>query len=227
MKKIIFSILICFSFTLCANAQILRAEDVENYAKEKYGKNWIDAALNLASSLELDKNYSLTYVEVIEAPNKSRELLYILLNYWFTASFNDANSVIKLNDKELGTIIASGFIEGVALHTGGANSYKVNLRPVIKCDIKDNKIRITYTVPYYSVVKAGGGGIMGAIGGIIPIIFDEKWTLDKCYPFDLKDRHKNTSSKAFVMAHAYSNVIIDKIEEVVKNGLIGNEDEDW
>ena len=101
MKKIIFSILICFSFTLCANAQILRAEDVENYAKEKYGKNWIDAALNLASSLELDKNYSLTYVEVIEAPNKSRELLYILLNYWFTASFNDANSVIKLNDKDI------------------------------------------------------------------------------------------------------------------------------
>jgi hypothetical protein len=77
-------------------------------------------------------------------------------------------------------------------------------------------------VPYYSVVKTGGGGIMGAIGGIIPIIFDEKWTLDKCYPFDLKDRHKNTSSKAFVMAHAYSNVIIDKIEEEQKIDYIIN-----
>lgn len=29
------------------------------------------------------------------------------------------------------------------------------------------------------------------------------------------------------MAHAYSNVIIDKIEEAVKNGVVGNETEDW
>ena len=30
-----------------------------------------------------------------------------------------------------------------------------------------------------------------------------------------------------VMAHAYSNVIMDKIEEAVKSGLVGNEDDDW
>lgn len=29
------------------------------------------------------------------------------------------------------------------------------------------------------------------------------------------------------MAHAYSNVLMDKIEETVKNGLVGNETEDW
>lgn len=43
----------------------------------------------------------------------------------------------------------------------------------------------------------------------------------------LVDKHKKTSSKALVMAHAYSNVIMDKIEEAVKNGLVGNEDSDW
>ena len=26
---------------------------------------------------------------------------------------------------------------------------------------------------------------------------------------------------------AYSNVLMDKIEETVKNGLVGNETEDW
>jgi aspartyl/asparaginyl beta-hydroxylase (cupin superfamily) len=51
--------------------------------------------------------------------------------------------------------------------------------------------------------------------------------LDKCFPFADKDSHKKTSSKAFVMAHAYSNVVIDKIEEAVKSGLVGNEDEEW
>ena len=30
-----------------ANAQILRAEELEEYAKEKYGEKWVDAAKNL------------------------------------------------------------------------------------------------------------------------------------------------------------------------------------
>ncbi len=29
------------------------------------------------------------------------------------------------------------------------------------------------------------------------------------------------------MTHAYSNVIMDKIEEAAKNGLVGNENNDW
>jgi hypothetical protein len=33
--------------------------------------------------------------------------------------------------------------------------------------------------------------------------------------------------KALVMTHAYSNAIMDKVEEAVKNGLVGNEDDDW
>jgi hypothetical protein len=53
--------------------------------------------------------------------------------------------------------------------------------------------------------------------------------LETCFPFIEKDGHKakKTSSKALVMTHAYSNVIMDKIEEAVKNGLVGNENEDW
>lgn len=53
----------------------------------------------------------------------------------------------------------------------------------------------------------------------------EKWGIETCYPFSPKDQHKakKTSSKALIMAHAYSNVIMDKIEEAVKNGLVGNE----
>ena len=89
------------------------------------------------------------------------------------------------------------------------------------------KIRVTYTVPFYEVEKLAGGGILGAMGGNRGVKIDENWVLDKCYPFAEKDSHKKTSSKALVMAHAYSNVIMDKIEEAVKNGMAGNESEDW
>lgn len=227
MKKFFLALFTAVFVCTTANAQILRAEELEDYAKEKYGEKWIDAAANLGSQLTLDKNNAITYVQVIPAEGKSKDQLYILLNYWFTSTFNDANSVIQLNDKELGTIIAQGFVEGIASHAGGTNAYTINLKPVIKCDIKDNKVRVTYTVPYYSVIVAVGCGWIGAVGGTIPSRSDQNWPLDECFPFVKKDSHKKTSSKALVMAHAYSNVVMDKIEECIKNGLTGNEDDNW
>lgn len=229
MKKLILSTLTCFTFIICANAQILRTEELEEYAKEKYGEKWVEAAENLAQTLSLDKNNALTYTQVIEAPDKTKEQLYILLNYWYSATFNSGKAVIQLNDKDAGVIIGKGFIDEIATHIGGMNQYMVHLEPIIKTDIKDYKIRITYTVPFYTVVKMAGGGIMSAFGDgrTRPTRVDENWVLDKCYPFVKKDSHKKTSSKALIMAHAYSNVVMDKIEEVVKNGLVGNENEDW
>ena len=68
---------------------------------------------------------------------------------------------------------------------------------------------------------------MGAMGGTIPTRSNQNWTLDKCYPFAKKDSHKKTSCKAFVMAPAYSNVVMAKIEECIKNGLSGHENDHW
>lgn len=224
MKKIFILAAFCF-ISITMNAQILRAEELEKYAKEKYGEKWIDAAANLKLRINLDKNRCLTFVQVINADGKSKEQLYVLLNYWITHTFTDANSVIQLNDKELGRIIAKGYVKSIAYHIGGSNSYDVSITPVIKCDIKDEKVRVTYTAPFYSVIKNEAGGWMTR--NTTPSIHKENWTLDSCYPFATKDSHKKTSAKAFVMTYAYSNVIMDKIEEVITNGMIGNELEDW
>ncbi len=227
MKKVIMMLVLSCSTMVSVNAQILRAEELEEYAKEKYGDKWVDAATNLASQLTLDRNNAITYTEVIPAEGKSADLLYVILNYWFTTTFNDANSVIKLNDKELGTIIAQGYVGSIAQHAGGSNSYDVSIKPVIKCDIKEGKVRVTYTIPFYSVVRMAGGGWLGAMSGTRATRSDENWTLDSCFPFAEKDSHKKNSCKALVMAHAYSNVVMDKIAECVKNGLTGNEDDNW
>ena len=229
MKKLIISIALIFGAFMTVNAQILRADELEKYAKEKFGDKWVEAATNLGSQLTLDKNEAITYAQVIEAPRKTKDQLYVLLNYWFTSTFNDANSVIKLNDKELGTIIAQGYVADIAQHAGGTSTYDVSIRPVIKCDIKEGKVRVTYTVPFYSVVRMIGGGWMSALGGskTPPTRSDENWTLDTCFPFAAKDSHKKTSCKALIMAHAYSNVVMDKIEECLKNGLTDNEGDNW
>ncbi|MCD8295460.1 MAG: DUF4468 domain-containing protein [Clostridia bacterium] len=227
MKKRILMLLLACGAVVSLSAQIIRTEELENYAKEKFGDNWVEAAQNLGSQLQLDQNNGLTYVQVIETPGVSKDQLYVLLNYWFTSTFNDADAVINLNDRELGTIIAQGYLSNIAQHTGGMNSYSVSIKPIIKCDIKEERVRITYTVPYYTVIKMAGGGIMGALGGTVGTRVDENWTLDKSFPFYEKDKQKKTASKALVMSHAYSNVLMDKIEACVKQGMTGNENDDW
>lgn len=225
MKRLLLLAMLLSISMMNVNAQILRTDELEEYAKEKYGNNWTEAANNIASQITLDKNNGITITQIVPVEGKTKEQLYVILNYWFTSTFNDANSVINLNDKELGTIIAQGFVKTIAYHKGGTNAYDVSIKPVIKCDIKDEKVRVTYTVPFYSVIKIKGGGIMG--DRRFPKSVEENWTLDSCYPFVKSDSHKKTSCKALVMAHAYSNVVMDKLEECIKNGLSGNETEDW
>lgn len=222
-------------------AQVMKSADLEKYAKSKYGDKWLDAAMNIRQGLTLDKNESLTYQQVIEAPGKTKEQLYIALNYWTTATFKDKQA-ITLNDKDAGCIIISSTLPNIAEHTGTLNKYSVGITPVIRIDIKEGKIRVTYTVQTYDVLADISGGWLSPSDENNKTygdskrkkddktnakLFDEQWEIAKHYPFVEKDSQKRTCAKALVMAHAYSNAVLDKIEEAVKNGIVGNEDEDW
>ena len=242
MKKLKFWMLAAI-LTLCgasAQAQVMKAADLERYAKERYGDKWLDAAANLSKGLALDKNQSLTYQQVIEAPGKSRQQLYVALNYWATATFKDKQA-ITLNDKEAGCIIISSTIAGIAEHTGTLNKYSVSITPVIRLDIKEGRIRVSYTVQNYDVLADISGGWLSPTDDSRKTygdskrkmedktnanLYDERWEIARHYPFVEKDAQKRTCAKALVMTHAYSNAIMDKVEEAVKHGIVGNDDDD-
>ncbi|MBR6964068.1 MAG: DUF4468 domain-containing protein [Prevotella sp.] len=226
---------------MSAQAQVMKAADLEKYAKQRYGDKWLDAARNLSTQLELDKNQSLTYQQVIEAPGKTKQQLYVALNYWVTATFKDKQA-ITLNDKEAGCIIITSTIVDIAEHIGTLNKYAVSISPVIRIDIKDGKVRVTYTVQTYDVLADISGGWLSALDSDQKTygdskrkrddktnarLYDEQWEIARHYPFVEKDAQKRTCAKALVMTHAYSNAIIDKVEEAVKHGIVGNEDDDW
>lgn len=232
---------ILFCGAVSMQAQVMKAADLEKYAKERYGDKWLDAAANLASGLSLDKNESLTYQQVIEAPGKTKQQLYVAMNYWATATFKD-NQAITLNDKDAGCIIISSTIKNIAQHTGTLNKYSVSITPIIRIDIKEGRIRVTYTVQTYDVLADISGGWLSPTDDAKKTygdskrkaddktnanLYDEQWEIAHHYPFVQKDAQKRTCAKALVMTHAYSNAVIDKIEEAVKNGLVGNDDEDW
>ena len=224
-----------------AQAQVMKSADLEKYAKEKYGDKWLDAAKNLGSTLTLDKNESLTYQQVFEAPGKTKQQLYVAMNYWATATFQDKQA-ITLNDKEAGCIIISSTIRNIAEHMGTFNSYSINITPIIRIDIKDGKVRVTYTVQNYDVLTDISGGWLSTTDDSKKTygdskrkqddvtnanLYDEQWEIAKHYPFVEKDAQKRTCAKALVMTHAYSNAVLDKVEEAIKNGMVGNDDDDW
>ena len=234
-------LVICGAMTV--QAQVMKAADLEKYAKEKYGDKWLDAAKNLAEGLTLDKNESLTYQQVIQAEGKTKEQLYVALNYWATATFKDHNA-ITLNDKEAGCIIISSTIPSIVEHMGTISKYTVSITPVIRLDIKEGRVRVTYTVQNYDILNDISGGWFGMTPNgeknksygdgkrkmddkTNVSLYDEKWEIARHYPFVEKDAQKRTCAKALVMTHAYSNAIIDKVEEALKNGIVGNEDDEW
>ena len=233
--------ILTISGTMTVQAQMMKAADIEKYAKEKHGDKWLDAAKNLAEELTLDKNESLTYQQVILAEGKTKEQLYVALNYWATATFKDHNA-ITLNDKEAGCIIISSTISNIVEHTGTLNKYSVSITPVIRLDIKEGRVRVTYTVQNYDILRDISGGWLSPVdkddktfgdskrkkGDMTNAsLYDEQWEIARHYPFVQKDAQKRTCAKALVMTHAYSNAIIDKVEEALKNGIVGNEDDDW
>lgn len=240
MKKYLFAVVLLIFGMGSAQAQIMKASDLEAYAKERYGNRWLDAAAAIAPNLSFDKNGSLTFQEVIEAPGKNKSQLYIALNYWVTATFKDKQA-ITLNDKDAGCIIISSTIKNIVEHMGTINKYSVSITPVIRVDIKDGKVRVTYTVQNYDILADKSGGWLSFNDDNRTYgdskrkqedktnenLYDEEWLITQHYPFVEKDAQKRTCAKALVMTHAYSNAVLDKITEAVKNGLVGNEDDDW
>lgn len=248
MKFWMFAAILTFCGAMSSQAQVMKAADLEKYAKEKYGDKWLDAAKNLAKELTLDKNGSLTYQQVIPAEGKTKLQLYVALNYWATATFppsqggSGRGAAITLNDKDAGCIIISSTIPNIVEHMGTLNKYSVSISPVIRLDIKEGRVRVTYTVQTYDVLADISGGWLSPTDDNQKTygdskrkkddktnanLYDEQWEIARHYPFVEKDAQKRTCAKALVMTHAYSNAIIDKVEEALKNGLIGNEDDDW
>ena len=241
MKQWVLTAILILCGSICVQAQVMKTADLEKYAKQRYGEKWLDAAHNLASTLKLDKNESLTYQEVIEVAGKTKDQLYVALNYWATATFQDRQA-ITLNDKEAGCIIITSTLADIAQHTGTLNKYSVSITPVIRFDIKDGRVRVTFTVQNYDVLADISGGWLSLREDDARTygdskrkkddktnanLYDEHWEIAHHYPFVEKDAQKRTCAKALVMTHAYSNALLDKVEEALRNGIVGNDDDDW
>lgn len=112
-----------------------------------------------------------TYEKIVDLPNQTKNDLYIKANSWFVHTFTSAESVIEFQDKEAGKIMGNytfDFGVGLDIYT---------IRQTISLDIKDNKIRVIISNPFY---KLGRNTLTGLSGSYIPL--ESEAGISRCYP---------------------------------------------
>lgn len=117
MRKLLFSILCCFS--LIASAQTDSNSTKDEVLKDKFP----------------------TYQGIINIEGKNSNVIYSSIKAWVAIVFNSANDVIQLDDKENGKLIVKG-LSSFSYKVMGANIGSKCFY-TLTIDTKDNRFRYT------------------------------------------------------------------------------------
>ena len=134
--------------------------------------SWSAKAKELSNEYKLNELGELSLSVIKEYKGQSKSQLYRKIIDWVISMSSDAKSAIQVSNEEEGTIIARCYLPNIAKRTMGDNSYRVSIRPLIKFDFKEERIRMTYTLQNYEVLKinddsgyvimfGGGFGVTG------------------------------------------------------------------
>lgn len=223
------------------NAQSIEKSDIQKYSVEGSSKQ-VKKAKEYSKEYNLNEKGELVVSVIKEYPGVSKADLWIKIKEWILSSSSNSQSSVQLMDEASSTIIERCYIPEIAKRTMGDNSYKVSIRPQLKFEFKDGKLRFTFSLQNYEVLKRNDdGGYAIMIGGGFGITGNGVtqdnmiWKLTECYPFkecydeELENdifRPKVTSSRAFVNTIACYKVLLDQIDEVISKP-VNNNDIDW
>lgn len=143
--------------------------------------------LNLLSAIDgkwkIDNNNNVYVQEEIEYDAKTKDQLRFLLKEHFIYTF-DANYVVQLDDRENDIMIAKGAYTGSSenLTELKARGIKHTFWHIIKCEIKENRMRITVTLTKIDQYSSGGGSVHDGFGGTISGPNTDEYHITDIYP---------------------------------------------
>lgn len=187
MKGVIFTFILCLS-NIVAYSQVISKNEIENYV-QLGEKSWSVAAKDISNKYQLNDNGELAISIIKEYPDKSKSQLYSRILNWIISMNSNAKSAILSKDEEKGTILTRCYLPNIAKRTMGDNSYRVSIRPLLRFDFKEGRVRFTYTLQNYEVLKINddsGYVIMFGSFGITGngVTEDSQvWNLKDCYPY--------------------------------------------
>jgi hypothetical protein len=231
MKKNYFLFIVfAFMSMQMVYAQSFSKDELKKYSGQGNKSDEARAA-ELAQENPLNDQYELVLSCVKEYSGQSKKELYNKIYNWIINLSSNSQSAIQVADTAKWIIQTRCNIQQIAKRTMGDNRYKVNIRPLLTFDFKDEKIRFTFNLQSYDVLKKtdddGGIFMMGNIG-----FFDgggqkkdnQVWPLSECYPYAKKPSHpKVTSSRALVNSVAAYKILIDRVDGVLKK-VVSNSD---
>lgn len=219
-------------FVSVSEAQVITKKEIEEYTN--IGSNsWHSRAAELEKIHPLNDNGALVMSCVKEYPNQTKETLYNKIFEWIL-SFSHDKTALLVSDRDAGQIQVRCFMPDIAKRTMGDNSYRVSIRPLLKFEFKEGKVRFTFTLQDYTILKRTDdsgyvfmfGNDFGITGGGSKTD-GQIWLLQDCYPFTRNWKHpKVTSSRAFVNSISCYNILTDRISAVLQASL-STENDDW
>ena len=231
MKRLFLFLFAALVVTNFSYSQTFSKDELKRYSEQGI-KSDSERALEIAKEYPLNDQHELVLSCIKEYPGQSKLELYNKVYNWIVGMSADAQSAMQVADTTKWIIQTRCNIQQIAKRTMGDNRYKVDIRPLLTFDFKDGRIRFTYTLQSYSVLKKtdndGGFFSMGNIG-----FFDgggqkkdnQVWPLTECYPYAKSpSRPKVTSSRALINSYAAYKILEDRINVML---LKQEENNDW
>ncbi len=146
---------------------------------------------------------SISFQKELISEGKSKSELYVVLNEWFATTYNSANDVIQMQDKESGIIIGKGSMK-YSMKGMSYACYSGYIEYTIKTVANDGSVNISLTSFSH---KAKATSTSSCTLGLITT--SEKYTekgMSKKY-------HNKVWNDLKLTCESYSNNMFDSIEE--------------
>lgn len=169
------------------------------------------------TTLTLSAQDNLTFEKVIETDSVGKATIFATINDWFATSYNSANDVIQMADKDAGIIVGNG---SMSFSYGGMSylCYEGYIKYTIKVYVKDNRYKVVLTNFNHSVKP--GNGAQCALGLIT--------TADVYTTKGMSKKYQNNVWNGIKLkAEQYSNEIFASLENKTKEIKIEKVGDDW
>ena len=160
---------------------------------------------------------TLIFSKVISTDSVGKAKLFATINDWFASTYNSANDVIQMTDKEEGIIVGNGSMS----YSYGKMAYlcyEGYIKYTIKVYVKDNRYKVELTNFNHSVKP--GNASSCSLGLITNSEVHTTTGMSKNY-------HNNTWNDIKIKVEQYSSQIFESLDKKTKNIKSDKDKSDW